>query len=107
MMKMVTLLERAPGDSHEAFRSYWEEAHAPLVDDLPGVRRYVTSLPTDPGRSEYDGVAELYFDDMDALKAAFDTEAGRRLRADAAEFTDPDAGVTLFVEETVRLDESG
>lgn len=107
MMKMVILLSRSAGWSHEEFRDYWETEHAPLVDDLPDVRKYVTSLPTDPDRSPYDGIAEVYFDDVDALAAAFETEAGERLQADVAEFTDPDEGVTMYVEETVRFDETG
>lgn len=105
MMKMVILLDRKEGWSHEEFREYWVEEHAPLVEDLPGVRKYVTSLPTDPERSDHDGVAELYFDDEAALAEAFDSEAGRRLQADADEFAEM-AG-TLHVEPTVQLDRTG
>lgn len=106
-MKTVILLVRREDWTHEEFAEYWETEHAPLVDDVPGVRKYATSLPTDPERSEYDGIAEIYFDDTAAMGEAFESEAGQALQADAAEFADMEASPTLYVEETVRLDETG
>ncbi len=103
MVKMVVLLVRRASFSHEEFVTYWEEEHAPLVEDLPNVQRYTTSVPTDPAESAYDGIAELYFGDMAALGEAFDSEAGEALLADAAEFSDQDAGEVLYMEETVQL----
>lgn len=100
MVKMVVLLVRKSSFSYEEFRSYWEDTHVPLVEELPGVERYVTSHPTDPEKSAYDGVAEVYFEDMETLSAAFDSEAGEALQADAAEFADQEAGEVLFMEET-------
>lgn len=103
MVKMVALLVRKESLSHEEFATYWEEEHAPLVDDLPNVQRYVTSLPTDPEESAYDGIAELYFEDMAALGAAFESEAGEAVLEDAAEFSDQEAGDVLYMEETEQL----
>ncbi len=91
--------------SHEEFEEYWYEEHVPLAKGLPNARKYVTSTPLDPVRSEYDGVVELYFDDMADLKAAFDSEVGEEVMADLQNFTDPDEGPTLYVEETVQHDE--
>ncbi len=106
-MKMVNLLVRRDDLTHEAFVERWEGPHAELARQLPGLRKYTTSVPTDPERSAYDGVVELYFDDMAALKAAFDSEIGQQVMADAAEFVDGDEGPTLYLEETVQLDETG
>ena len=103
MVKMVVLLVRKESFSYEEFREYWEEEHVPLVEELPGVQRYVTSHPTDPEKSAYDGVAEVYFEEMDDLGAAFDSEAGEALQNDAAEFADQEAGDTLFMEETEQF----
>ena len=105
MMKMVDLLVRKEGTSHEEFVDYWFEEHSPIAKEMPGLRKYVTSVPNDPERSPYDGVLELYFDDMDALRAAFDSEEGQRTMADAAEFLDLDEGPTMYVEETIQLDD--
>jgi uncharacterized protein (TIGR02118 family) len=104
MVKMVVLLVRKESYSHDEFTTYWEKEHAPLVDDLPNVQRYLTSLPTDPEESAYDGIAELYFEDMAALGEAFDSAAGDALLEDAAEFTNQEAGEVLYMEETVQLD---
>ena len=103
MVKMVVLLIRKESFTHEEFVTYWEEEHAPLVEELPNVERYVTSVPTEPEKSAYDGIAELYFEDMAALGEAFDTDAGDALLADAAEFSDQDAGEVLYMEETEQL----
>jgi len=103
MVKMVVLLVRKESLSYEEFRSYWEEEHAPLVEELPGVERYVTSHPTDPEKSAYDGVAEVYFEDMATLGAAFDSDAGEALLADAEEFSDQAAGEVLYMDEETRF----
>lgn len=106
MIKMVNLLVRDEDVSHEEFVERWEGPHADIARELPGLRKYATSVPVDPERSEYDGIVELYFDDMGALGEAFDSETGKRVQADAAEFTDVERGPILYVEETVQLDET-
>ncbi len=106
MIKMVQLLVREDGLSHEEFAERWQGDHADLAKDLPGLVKYVTSVPRDPERTDYDGVLELYFEDTGALAAAFDSEVGEEVQADAAEFIDFEAGERLVVEETVQLDET-
>jgi len=106
MIKLVNLLVRADDLTHDEFVDYWYDEHVPLAEELPHARKYATSVPTDPERSEYDGVVELYFDDMGDLKAAFDSEVGREVQADLEAFAKPDAGQTLYVEETVQFDET-
>lgn len=106
MLKLVNLLVRADDLTHEEFVDYWFDEHAPLAEDLPHAKKYATSVPGDPERSEYDGVVELYFEDMGDLQAAFESEVGQAVQADLAEFAKPDAGPTLYVEETVQFDET-
>lgn len=105
MIKMVDLLVRKDGLTHEEFVEYWETEHAPIAKELPGLQKYATSVPRNPEKTEYDGVVELYFDDTESLAAAFDSEAGERTMADAETFADLDAGPTLVLEETVQFDE--
>jgi|AntDeeMinimDraft_4_1070355.scaffolds.fasta_scaffold00020_34 uncharacterized protein (TIGR02118 family) len=106
MIKLVNLLVRADDLTHEAFVDYWYDEHVPLASELPHAKKYATSVPSDPERSEYDGVVELYFEDMGDLKAAFDSEVGKEVQADLAEFAKPDEGPTLYVEETVQFDDT-
>ena len=90
MVKLVFCLHRTPGLSEEAFHRMWRDEHAPLVRshaDALGIRRYVQShtafapvngalAETRGGPPAYDGVAELWFDSLDALMAATTTPAG-------------------------------
>ena len=106
MIKLVTLLVRRDDLSHQEFLDYWRTEHAPRAKEMPHVEKYVIDVPTDPEKSEFDGMAELYFEDMDALAAAFDSPTGQSVEADLQNFTEPDAGPTMFVEEDVLLDET-
>jgi uncharacterized protein (TIGR02118 family) len=83
MIKLTFCLTRLPHLTREAFQAYWFDTHAPLVasvaQDLQ-IRRYVQahSLPAGlnvdiraarGAPAEYDGVAELWFDSLEALAA--------------------------------------
>lgn len=105
MIKLVNLVSRKDDYTHEEFVERWMGEHAEMAKDLPGLQKYVTSLPTAPEHSDYDGIVELYFEDMGALKAAFDSDTGESVNADAAEFIDMEQGPTMFVEEQVQLDD--
>lgn len=106
MIKMVDFLVRKDGYSHAEFAERWQGEHAAIAKDLPGLRKYTTSVPTNPNAVEYDGVLELYFDDTAALDEAFESEIGQKVQADAAEFIDLEAGPTLVVDETIQFDET-
>ena len=105
MVKLVEFLHRKEGYSHEEFVERWQGDHADIAKELPGLQYYSTSVPTDPEKAEYDGVLELGFEDMAALGAAFESEVGEELQADAAEFVDVGTGPRMIVEETVHVDE--
>jgi uncharacterized protein (TIGR02118 family) len=78
MIKSLSLLTRRSGLSREEFRRIWVGEHAPLVHAVPQVRRYVLSFvveePTRPDvptqAMKVDAIAELWYDDMGALKSA-------------------------------------
>jgi uncharacterized protein (TIGR02118 family) len=81
VIKLVFCLRRREGMSREEFQRYWREHHAPLVAkhaQTLGIKRYVQVHTLDTpfnealrgsrgGPEEYDGVAELWWDDLDAL----------------------------------------
>ncbi|WP_136718304.1 EthD family reductase [Halorientalis salina] len=103
MRKFVNLLVRQDGLSHEEFVDYWLNEHAPLAESLPGVRKYATSVPTDPEKATYDGIAELYLEADTNVADVFASEAGQRIQADTKNFLDDDAGEVLVVDETVQF----
>lgn len=104
MQKLVFGLTRTDDTDPEAFREYWLDDHAPLAADLPGLRRYTVSFPDDPERSEFDCIAELYFDDRESLDAALDSEAGDAVARDLANFAG-DRMLQMVVREHVVVDE--
>ena len=103
MFKLVQLLTRDSDLSHEEFVDRWHGEHAEIAERLPNLRKYAVSVPTRPEHSEYDGVAELYFESEDAMKSAFGSDVGHELQQDVTEFADMDESPTLYVNEDVRL----
>jgi uncharacterized protein (TIGR02118 family) len=77
LYKHSAFLVRKEGMSHEEFVDYWQNNHTPIAREIEGVVRYATVLPTDPENSEFDGVAELYFEDLDDLHDALGSEGSR------------------------------
>ena len=94
MIKTIGLLTRKDGWTHERFMKHWVEIHAPLALAVPGLRRYVQNhiqaertRPDIPATDvEIDGVAELWYDDRDAMERANATPEAKRLHADGALF---------------------
>lgn len=103
MRKVVNLLVRADGMSHDEFADYWLNEHAPMAESLPGVWQYSTSLPADPGKASYDGIAELYLEEDTSVGEVFGTETGERIQADTENFLNDDESDLLIVEETVQF----
>ncbi|PSP99080.1 EthD family reductase [Halobacteriales archaeon QS_5_70_17] len=103
MQKLVFGLTRTDDTDPEAFREHWLDDHASLAADLPGLRRYAVSFPDDPERSEFDCIAELYFDDSESLDAALASEAGGAAARDLANFAG-DRTLQMIVQEHVVVD---
>lgn len=105
MYKHVALLVRQPALSHEEFVTYWQDNHTPIARQIEGVVRYHTVLPVDAEAAEFDGIAELYFADLDALYDALGSPGSRDYdpsKEMAAKARD-DVDNFLAVEERPRL----
>jgi uncharacterized protein (TIGR02118 family) len=94
MIKSLSLLIRKAGMTHEQFVKHWVEVHAPLAHSVPGLRRYVQSHIADERRRpdipplevEVDGIAELWYDDREAMARALASPEAKTLHADGALF---------------------
>lgn len=94
MIKSLSLLTRKAGLSPEAFRKHWVEVHAPLARNVPGLKKYVLThvleerfRPDIPVLSgEVDGIAELWYDDLESMQKANASPEAKRLHADGAIF---------------------
>ncbi len=109
MVKLIVCAKRKPGMTHEEFDRYWRENHGPLVRSVPEfirhVRKYVqchivsNSVPLGAG-SDYDGVAELWFDNLDELNRAFNEPRYLEIiRPDELKFVDLANSVSFVTEE--------
>ena len=93
--KMVILATRKDDTSHEECIEYMHDEHAPLVNDLPNLQRYTSSVPLDPEKAGYDYVAQLWFKGPGEMNEAFESEAGAEVQEDAASFLNMDETVMI------------
>lgn len=120
MLKIVLCVKRRPEMTREAFHAYWKDVHSKIVKEVSstlGIRRNVHNRTTTTSlderiranrgapQDEFDGVAESWFDSLEALTAAISTEEGRRAAArlteDEKRFVDFSRSRIFFVEEEV------
>lgn len=109
MVKLVFCLRRRADLPVEEFHRYWRQEHGPLVARHAaalGIRRYVQLHTLDHPLNAalaasrevtgepYDGLAELWWDSVDALAAGASTDVGRR------------AGLQLLEDERRFIDHS-
>lgn len=103
MIKLVYCITRKPGLSPEEFSSYWEQVHGPIGRRIPGLRRLVQSHAVAHPRgfppADFDGMAELWFDDLAAVEAARASPEWSASTADEAGFVDPSRTAFFLTEE--------
>ena len=81
MVKIVAIITRLDGMDRHTFLRYWQQEHPPYVRRLAGLRRYVQSPALDGSKEwPYDGIAELWFDSVRDVAAAFDGPDADALR---------------------------
>lgn len=94
MLKLIMNVKRRANLTREEFDLYWREHHAALVSkhaELLGIRKYIQTVPLanlaaqsalQQTRNalpvEFDGCAELWWDDLDSHLAARKTPEGLR-----------------------------
>jgi EthD domain len=107
MIRLIFVLRRKPSMSRQEFQKYWHETHGPLVArhaTTLNILRYLQDHTLDDPMNEqmaqarggmepaYDGVAELWWTNRDALASSSGTAAGqaasRELVEDEAKFID-------------------
>jgi uncharacterized protein (TIGR02118 family) len=120
LIKLVIYGRRKKGMSLEDFDSYWEHDHGSLAKGLLesiGVRRYQQSMRLEAngadafsasGATVADFFAELWFDDVSALSAAFSSPEGQavleKLALDEEKFIDRDSMASVVTYERAIID---
>lgn len=99
MAVKFVVIYNAPEDP-AAFDSHYASTHVPLVERMPGLRGFehghVLGQP-DGSPPPYYYLAELRFDDGEALAAAFASPEGEAASADVATFAS--GGAMTFIAE--------
>lgn len=101
MIKLTFCLRRRPDLSPEEFYRYWKNEHGPLVRDraeVLGVRKYQqvhtlgeaelhAALQARNGGAPppFDGIAEVWVDDVEAFRGGSGTPEGRQAAKDLLE----------------------
>jgi len=92
MIKLVYCITKRPDMSHDEFFNYWRNVHGPIGAQIPGLLRLVQSHSIrdsgDTREPDYDGVAELWFEDVAALLEARKSEEWKLSGTDEENFID-------------------
>jgi uncharacterized protein (TIGR02118 family) len=100
MFKLIILLTKKQGMGDDEFARYFLNVHAPLARKMLGLKKYVVNIVQRPPpykEPEFDGVAELWFDDRESMKRAFSSAEGVVTQKDTEKFASKT--VSLFIEE--------
>ncbi len=86
MTKLIALY-RKPEDTAE-FDKHYENVHTPLVKKYPGLRKLeITRITGAPiGETKFYLMAEMYFDNKDAMDAALASSEGKAVTRDLMSF---------------------
>jgi uncharacterized protein (TIGR02118 family) len=98
MVKAVVLY--GPPDDVDAFERYYADTHTALATAIPGLQRFEAARAiATPDGSElpYQRIAELTFEDVEALQAGLASEEGQAAVNDIPNFAT--GGVTIFFAE--------
>jgi uncharacterized protein (TIGR02118 family) len=110
MIKVVYCISKKAGLTDQEFFRYWANAHGPIGARIPRLRKLVQShrltVPNDKHQPDYDGMAELWFDDMEALLAARASPEWKASTADEANFIDHHKVAYFVSEEHVISDKT-
>lgn len=107
MIKLVYCISKKPGMSDEDFFNYWKHVHGPIGAKIPGLRRLVQSrrltIPQDKHPPTFDGMAELWFDSIEALLSARRSPEWKKSSDDEIHFIDASRTAYFVSEEHVVI----
>jgi uncharacterized protein (TIGR02118 family) len=83
---MFAFLNRLPGTERTTFQQYWRDHHGPIAGRVPGLRRYVQNHTIGDRDDSYDGIAQTWFDDLDAMRTSATSAELGKTRADEPNF---------------------
>ena len=126
-IKVFEFLRRRPGMSRDEFHTYWRDVHGPMLADEPDLRRHIARyelnhrLPEDSERDRqegefddvgWDGVAVLWFDSVDEMRALSVEPGMAAVRGSAHEFREDERLIVVtedpeIIVSTPKRDDAG
>jgi uncharacterized protein (TIGR02118 family) len=104
MIKFVVVLSRRPGMTRKDFSVFLKNVHGNLARKLPGLKRYVQNHAVEDSKRQsaaWDAVIELYWENQEAMEAAWASPEGAAATADLEAFADLSLSSWSIVEEIV------
>jgi uncharacterized protein (TIGR02118 family) len=103
MIKLIHTFRKRRDLTDAQFEDHWENVHAPIGVQMPRLRRLVhlraMAGPRTDTSQPVDGIAEWWFDDMDALREASASAAWELACLDQANFVEPMSSTLMVSEE--------
>lgn len=106
-LKIVSILSRKDGMTHEAFIRHWLDVHGVMARSVPGVKGFVGSEPIGPAApgaqlfGEIDGIASIWYTDRAGIAETVKSDKGKAWLADGDTFIDRPRSRNYFTREHV------
>jgi uncharacterized protein (TIGR02118 family) len=114
MIKLSVLCPRRPDLTLEQFKDHWKNVHGPLFSSQPEVQQYVKKYiqvhstgehlenKDFPKVSYFDGIAEIWFENMEDIEKVFGSEDFKNnIAPDEEKFIDRDKIQWIYATENV------
>ena len=106
MINAITIIKKKQELTYEKFQNYWKNEHAEIVTRSPLVGTYVQSHPIYNDELTFedtiDGIAEIWFDDTNAMRSLAATKEYKDIQDDEKVFIDGSA-VRLIIAEDIII----
>ena len=108
MINAITIIKKKQGLTYEKFQNYWKNEHAEIVTRSPLVGTYVQSHPIYNDKLTFedtiDGIAEIWFDDTNAMRSLAATKEYEDIQNDEKVFIDGSAVRLIIAEDKITVE---
>ena len=108
MINAITIIKKRKGLTYQKFQNYWKNEHAEIVTRSPLVGTYVQSHPIYNDKLTFedtiDGIAEIWFDDTNAMRSLAATKEYKDIQDDEKVFIDSSAVRLIIAEDIITVE---
>ena len=108
MINAITIIKKKKGLTYQKFQNYWKNEHAEIVTRSPLVGTYIQSHPIYNDELTFedtiDGIAEIWFDDTNAMRSLAATKEYKDILDDEKVFIDSSAVQLIIAEDIITVE---